>query len=392
MSSALVVVPPTVGHLNHGVALARLMAEAGRRPVLVTGTAGSAHLSRLSPGFAVHCLPSHDLVLDRTDPRRRPHLEQLCDPAAVSAALDDQLRLVRRHHAGAVVVKDYFAAVLTAAAAGIPYAAYYTDGLESMLPGTSRQTVRDPASLTGQLAGVAAARGIRVDLRPVPQTLRSPSLNIVRGYPETTSVSLAAAPDAAASTVFAGALTYDGSGEEVERWTAVLRALEPPVAYATFGTVLRDRSRLDVVRAAGASLAGTMVVSDLEVPERPPADAGRGTRTWRYIPNRAALSVADVVIHHGGHGTALSALVEGVPQIVVPDNPRTQQSTHGEVLAGLGVAAVIQRAALDATTLARAVRRLRAPDVQRRAADLARRLRAQDELLRAELRDRLARW
>ncbi|MDJ1134468.1 glycosyltransferase [Streptomyces iconiensis] len=386
----LVVVPPTAGHVNHGIALAGVVGAAGCEPVLVTGTAAASHLERLRPGHPWHCLPSHDLErLDRSDPRRRPHLEQLCDPALVRPALRDERELADRYGAALVIGKDYFAAVLAAAARGIPYASYYTDGIESVLNATSRQTVSDPVALTRQLRAVAAEESIDVELAPVPETLRSPVLNIVRGFPRTAAVSPGAWQAYEPTVAFAGALTYDASPDELDRWTARLSGLEGPVHYATFGTVLRDRSRFTALTDAARLVPGTWLVAD------PGGDLTgalpRSVVAAPYVPNGAALARADVVIHHGGYGTTLSALLAGVPQLVVPDNPRTQQRTHGQVLRDLGVGRLLAAGDCSGEAVAESVTWLREPDVRGRAAHLAAELTAQSATYRAELRDRIAR-
>lgn len=407
---ALLVVPPTVGHVNHGIALAGVVGEAGLLPVLVTGTAAASHLERLRPGHPWHCLPSHDLErLDRSDPRHRPHLEQLCDPAAVRPALRDECALADRYGAAMVIGKDYFSAVLSAGARAIPYVSYYTDGIEAVLTATSRQTVADSGALTRRLRSVAAEEGIDVELAPVPQTLRSRVLNIVRGFPRTAAVPPSAWQEHAPTVAFAGALTYDASAAELEQWTAHLDGLKDPVYYATFGTVLRDRSRFTALADAARRVPGTWLVADpdgdLTQPVTPPLTqpvtpplaqsvtpplASRIV-TEPYVPNGAALGRAAVVIHHGGYGTALSALLAGVPQLVVPDNPRTQQRTHGEVLRDLGVGRLLLPEDASGPAIARAVTRLGTPETRQRAARLGAELADQTRDFRAELTDRIAR-
>lgn len=52
-----------------------------------------------------------------------------------------------------------------------------------------------------------------------------------------------------------------------------------------------------------------------------PAELGSlpaSVRAYQWLPLAAALPTCAVVIHHGGAGTTLSALVAGIPQVVVP--------------------------------------------------------------------------
>jgi UDP:flavonoid glycosyltransferase YjiC (YdhE family) len=385
---ALIVVPPTVGHVNHGVALAGVVREAGLVPVLVTGTAALGHLRGLRLDHPWFCRPSHDLQhLDRNDPRRRPHLEQLCDREHLRVALRDQRELVARHHAAMVIGKDYFAAVLTAAACGIPYVSYYTDGVEAMLTATSRQTVADPERLTGNLREVAAEEAITVDLAPVPETLRSPVLNVVRGFPRTAAVAPQAWRAHEATIAFAGALTYDAPGPELHRWSRRIAEMGRPLFYVTFGTTLGNRSRFADVAEAARLVAGRWLVTDPDgdFPTVPPT-----VIVERYVPNAAALGWATTVLHHGGHGTALSALMAGVPQLVVPDNPRTQQATHGRVLQDLGVGQLIAAQDCSGAAIADAIAALSRPAALERALALSDELGVYSAMYRAELRRRLA--
>ncbi|MGC4938572.1 glycosyltransferase [Kribbella sp. DT2] len=385
---AMVVVPPTVGHVNHGVALANVVREAGFLPVLITGTAALGHVRRLNLEYPWACLPSHDLEhLDRDDPRRRPHLEQLCDPRLVRAAVRDQRDLVARHRAAMVIGKDYFAAVLTAAACGIPYVSYYTDGVEALLHATSRQTVSDPDGLTRNLREVAAKEAIDVDLATVPDTLRSGVLNIVRGFPRTAAVAPQAWQADEDTIVFAGALTYDASVAEVDRWSRLIAELGRPLYYVTFGTTLGDPRRFAAVADAAQSPAGRWLVADPD--DEFPAAASHVV-VERYVPNAAALANATVVMHHGGHGTTLSALMAGVPQLVVPDNPRTQQSTHGLVLQELGVGQLMSAQECSGEAIVDGIANLSQPAVRARALGLSDRLRADSEAYRSELTRRLA--
>lgn len=385
---ALIVVPPTVGHVNHGVALAGVVREAGFVPVLVTGAAALGHVRELRLDHPWACLPSHDLQrLDRQDPRRRPHLEQLCDPQFVRRALRDERDLVAQHRGAMVIGKDYFAAVLTAAACGVPYVSYYTDGVEALLTATSRQTVTDPDGLTGNLREVATDEGIDIDLAPVPETLRSTRLNVVRGFPWTAAVAPLAWQAHEHTIAFAGALTYDAPAPELERWSRLIAEMGQPLYFVTFGTTLGHRRRFADVADAARLISGHWLVAD---PDGDLPAAGPEVVVERYVPNAAALGRAAVVLHHGGHGTALTALVAGVPQLVVPDNPRTQQSTHGRVLRDLGVGEVIDAAECSGATIAHGIATLSRPAVRDRALSLRHRLSVDSETYRAELRGRLA--
>jgi UDP:flavonoid glycosyltransferase YjiC (YdhE family) len=59
----------------------------------------------------------------------------------------------------------------------------------------------------------------------------------------------------------------------------------------------------------------------------------------KYIYNDLALRMADVVLFHGGHGTAMEALLSGTPAIVIPFNG--DQFAVGRRLEELGVGRVL---------------------------------------------------
>ena len=282
-----------------------------------------------------------------------------------------------------VINKDFLASVLVAELRRLQYVGYYTDGVESLIKATNRQTVINADRLGAQVDLAAQALGLPAISRPVPDMLRSPLLNIIRGFPDTAAVDRAAIDALADPHAFAGALTYDAPADEIERQLTTLTMLDRPITYITFGTILRDRARLAVAAAASTSIPGTtlLVLDGAQVP----APAPPNLVTAAYIPNDAALRLADVIVHHGGHGTMLSALVAGVPQVIVPDNLRTNQEHHGAAMAALGVGAQISSQDLSAASLAAAVQSLRTREVRERARDLAAILRTQSDAMQASL-------
>jgi UDP:flavonoid glycosyltransferase YjiC (YdhE family) len=381
--TAMIVVPPSRGHLNHGVALARLLARNGHRPVVVSGAIVAEHARWLRPEIPVRTFTSHDLITDSSDKAHRPHLEQLCDPGKIISMAQDQLDVIDEHGIDLIINKDYFTSVLVAELRSLQYVGYYTDGVESLIKATNRQTVINADRLGAQVDQAALALGLPAISRPVPDMLRSPLLNIIRGFPDTAAVDRSAIDALADPHAFAGALTYDGPADEIERQLTTLTTLERPITYITFGTILRDRARLTVAAAASMSIPGTtlLVLDGALVP----APAPPGLVTAAYFPNEAALRLADVIVHHGGHGTMLSALVAGVPQVIVPDNLRTNQEHHGAAMAKLGVGAQLSPQGLSSASLAAAVRSLRTAEVRERARDLAVILRAQSDAMQASL-------
>ncbi|WP_048579108.1 nucleotide disphospho-sugar-binding domain-containing protein [Streptomyces viridochromogenes] len=66
---------------------------------------------------------------------------------------------------------------------------------------------------------------------------------------------------------------------------------------------------VDLVVAAGPDLAARL------------DGLPTGTRVATGVPFHVLLPACDAVVHHGGAGTALTAVVSGVPQVVVPQAP-----------------------------------------------------------------------
>lgn len=114
------------------------------------------------------------------------------------------------------------------------------------------------------------------------------------------------------------------------------------------GARYRDPGGPDVLTLTLRSLAAT----DAEIvlaPSGPVAeeDMPDHVRIVRGVPFRVLLPTCDLVVHHGGAGTALTAVVLGVPQLVVPPSPICTEIGHGVVRAGAGV--MLDR--LDSTEL-----------------------------------------
>ncbi|GLW33289.1 nucleotide disphospho-sugar-binding domain-containing protein [Actinoplanes regularis] len=75
---------------------------------------------------------------------------------------------------------------------------------------------------------------------------------------------------------------------------------------------------------------------------RPPASLGDlppNVRAFEWLPMNALLSTCDAIIHHGGAGTALTAAVAGVPQLVLPNGADRYHTADGVQKRGNGLAA-----------------------------------------------------
>ncbi len=93
-----------------------------------------------------------------------------------------------------------------------------------------------------------------------------------------------------------------------------------PRAYLTLGTV--SFGAVEVLRRAVLETA----VHDVDVlvavgPEGDPALLGElpaNVHTERFVPQADVLTRVDLVVHHGGAGTTLGAVANGLPQLILP--------------------------------------------------------------------------
>lgn len=111
----------------------------------------------------------------------------------------------------------------------------------------------------------------------------------------------------------------------------------PPRIYVTLGTVAYGA--VDVLRRAVTEAAD----HDAEVlvacgPSGDPTLLGAlpgNVRVFRYLPQAALMSTVDLIVHHGGAGTMLSAAAHGVPQLVLPQG--ADQFVNADSIAAAGV-------------------------------------------------------
>jgi UDP:flavonoid glycosyltransferase YjiC (YdhE family) len=135
-----------------------------------------------------------------------------------------------------------------------------------------------------------------------------------------------------------------------------------PEAFAQPGsrpTLLVSRSTVDdprpdrlmtrvVEAAAGADVDVVLVRPDRAVARRPlPANV----TTTDWLPFATVLPRVAGVVHHGGAGTLMSALVAGVPQIVVPG--AGDRTRHARLIAERGAGLAVPLDELTAASLER---------------------------------------
>jgi hypothetical protein len=125
-------------------------------------------------------------------------------------------------------------------------------------------------------------------------------------------------------------VAYNESNAEVPAWLTARRAR--PQVYLTLGTVAFGA--VEVLSRAVAEIAALDVDVLVTVgPEGEPAALGElpdNVHVERFVAQSAVLPLVDLIVHHGGTGTVLSALEVGLPQLLLPQG--ADQFFNAEIL------------------------------------------------------------
>jgi len=134
-----------------------------------------------------------------------------------------------------------------------------------------------------------------------------------------------------------------------------------PLVYATLGTVFNDPSYdlpffpalLDGLRDESLDLILTVGpnVDPIVLGYVPP-----NVRVERYVPQGLLFPQLDAVVFHGGFGTLLAAIENGLPVVVVPFG--ADQHLNAAAVVRLGIGLALEEASLDAGSMRDAVRRV----------------------------------
>ena len=160
-------------------------------------------------------------------------------------------------------------------------------------------------------------------------------------------------------------IPYAEPGATVPRW---ITSTSRPLVYLTLGTIV---STDDVLRPAIAALGMLDVDVLLALGSAAGADLGplpANVHVEAFVDQAAVLGYADLVVHHGGSGTILGALINGTPQLLMPKG--ADQFFNADLMAAAGLASVLEPSAVTADSVAAAARR--AMHEHRPAVDAAR--------------------
>lgn len=122
---------------------------------------------------------------------------------------------------------------------------------------------------------------------------------------------------------------------------------EGPLVYLSFGTVVGSAERLRTVIDGLLPLDVRVLVATSALVD--PAELGElpdRVVALPWVPQAEALRHATAVIHHGGHGTTLTSLAAGLPQLILPaesdgfgNAPAVRATGAGRLLLGEDVSA-----------------------------------------------------
>jgi UDP:flavonoid glycosyltransferase YjiC (YdhE family) len=129
-------------------------------------------------------------------------------------------------------------------------------------------------------------------------------------------------------------VAYSEASAAVPDW--LLATPTRPRVYLTLGTV--SFGAVEVLNRALADLAGLDVdVLAAVGPEGDPSlleHSGEWIHVERFVAQSRVLPLVDVMVHHGGTGSVLSALEAGVPQLILPQG--ADQFLNADLLVSAG--------------------------------------------------------
>jgi UDP:flavonoid glycosyltransferase YjiC (YdhE family) len=161
-------------------------------------------------------------------------------------------------------------------------------------------------------------------------------------------------------------VAYNESSAEVPPWLTSGRTR--PRVYLTLGTVAFGA--VEVLSRAVAEIAALDVDVLVTVgPEGEPATLGElpdNVYVERFVAQSAVLPLVDLIVHHGGTGTVLSALEVGLPQLLLPQG--ADQFINAEILTTAGAARALPNDAQQPGAIGEAVQALLGDAPERRAA------------------------
>jgi UDP:flavonoid glycosyltransferase YjiC (YdhE family) len=121
-----------------------------------------------------------------------------------------------------------------------------------------------------------------------------------------------------------------------------------PLIYLTLGTAFGTAELLTTAIAGLAKLDADVVVATGRVLPEDLGDVPGNVTVRMWWPQADLLPHADVVVHHGGSGTTLGALVVGAPQLILPQGADQFANADAVGTAGAGLCLLSDELSADA--------------------------------------------
>ena len=336
--------PAGLGHIHPLVPLARAMAGRGHDVLWAAPADGVAHVERA--GIAAVTTGAAGLTRPADVRRRFPELDALAPAempdvlfakmfgAVAAPAILDDLAPVALKWRPDLVVADAaeFAGHILAAEIGVPSV---TKGFGPLLP------EHRVSAVEAELRSLWRARSL--EPRPYGGSYDHLYLDV---YPP--ALGLPAAAHVPRRQLLRP-VAYDATLEAPEPLPLPESPAGAPLVYVTMGTVFNDPRPLQVVLAALDGL-GVRVLATVGPHGDPDVLGPRpaAVRVERYVPQTLVLPHCDLVVSHGGSGTALAALALGLPQLCLPQGADQFLNAAAISKSGAGLSLVPGAAHVDA--------------------------------------------
>lgn len=155
---------------------------------------------------------------------------------------------------------------------------------------------------------------------------------------------------------------------ELPAWVPT-RDRSRPLVYLTMGT---ESDSVEMLRHAIDGLASLDV--DVVTATGPKLDASTlgevpdNVKVEKWVPQAELMRHIDLVVHHGGTGTAFTAMCLGIPQLFLQNRPGPDQLLNANMVCGTGAGERLLLADVNAEAVATQAKLLLADDERRAAA------------------------
>lgn len=161
---------------------------------------------------------------------------------------------------------------------------------------------------------------------------------------------------------------------------ALMGSGEPPLVLVSLSSVHipAQEGMLRRIIAALADLPVRVLVTTGPTIDPVALPASANADVVRFVPHHDVMPLASLVVGHGGHSTAMRALMHGIPMLILPADPRIDQGMVGRAIARAGAGLCLPRSARPHAIASAVVELLSQPRYAAAAGGVGRRLRDAD--------------